>query len=65
MAPGVSDCEDAGESHATPGCEGRRPEVERGVVTLGEEGEGGRIAEDECPVWTVVLSALELSVTTR
>ncbi|KAJ7913185.1 hypothetical protein B0H13DRAFT_2326589 [Mycena leptocephala] len=65
MAPGVSDCEDAGESHATPGWEGRRPEVGRGVVTLGQEGEGGGIAEDECPMWTVVLSALKLSVTTR
>jgi hypothetical protein len=46
-----------GDSRATPGCEGRRPEVARGAEGGGEEneGEGGAIAEEECPVCAVVL----------
>jgi hypothetical protein len=40
------------DSRATPGCEGRRPEVARGLAV---DGEGGEEEEKECPVCAVVL----------
>jgi hypothetical protein len=66
VVEGKADGKGDGDSRATPGCEGRRPEVARGLAVVGErgaseedetegQGERGAIAEEECPVCAVVL----------
>jgi hypothetical protein len=56
---GCSESEGKGDSRATPGCDGRRPDIAC-VAGGGEEneGEGGRMADEECPVCAVVLRVL-------